>query len=166
MASLRLGHEMWSFVPSTGRVQQVPETMMLSAWMGSDWSNDDMVRDSSLLDDYRIQLCEVVEHEGGPAYKLDLRPRKGREVSWAKQIVTVRKGGVDDLMPLVQEYYSRRAGALVLARTMHFSDHRQMGGRACRRGWSYNPPVAPGIARRCGTSPLRMTSKSRNGCSL
>ena len=134
--------------------------------MGSDWSNDDMVRDSSLLDDYRIQLCEVVEHEGGPAYKLDLRPRKGREVSWAKQIVTVRKGGVDDLMPLVQEYYSRRAGALVLARTMHFSDHRQMGGRACRRGWSYNPPVAPGIARRCGTSALRMTSKSRNGCSL
>ena len=117
---------------------------MLSAWMGSDWSNDDMVRDSSLLEDYRIQLCKVIEHEGAPAYQLDLRPRKGREVTWAKQVATVRKGGENDLMPLVQEYYSRRAGELVLARTMHFSDHRVMGGRRVPARMVLQPAGRPG----------------------
>ncbi len=61
VSSLRLGNKMWSFVPSTGRVQQVPESMMLGSWMGSDWSNDDLVRESSLLEDYRVRSCKLTD---------------------------------------------------------------------------------------------------------
>ena len=129
VASLRLGNKMWSFVPSTGRVQQVPESMMLGSWMGSDWTNDDMVRESSWQDDFRIQSCKIIEHEGAPAYQVDLRARKGREVTWDKVVTTAHRGGENDFMPISQEFFSRRAGELVLARTMHFSDYGDMGDR-------------------------------------
>lgn len=144
VASLRLGNKMWSFVPSTGRVQQVPESMMLSSWMGSDWTNDDLVRESSLLDDYRSVGCKVVNHDGDKAYRIDLRSRKGREVAWNKIIAIVRKGGENDLMPLVQEYYSKRAGELVLARTMSFSAFRVMGGKRMPSRWVLTPAGRPG----------------------
>lgn len=128
VASLMLGNKMWSFVPSTGRVQQVPESMMLGSWMGSDWTNDDVVRETSLLDDYRVVSSTTFEHEG-PACKMVLEPRSGREVTWPRLVVVTRRGGEDDLMPLREEFYSRRAGELVLARVMTFSNFQVMGGR-------------------------------------
>jgi hypothetical protein len=128
VASLMLGSKMWSFVPSTGRVQQVPESMMLGSWMGSDWTNDDVVRETSLLDDYRVVSSTPFEHEG-PACKMVLEPRSGREVTWPRLVMVTRRGGEDDLMPLREEFYSRRAGELVLARVMTFSGFQAMGGR-------------------------------------
>jgi hypothetical protein len=128
VASLRLGTKMWSFVPSTGRVQQVPESMMLGSWMGSDWTNDDVVRETSLLDDYRVTSSTSIDHEG-PACQMTLEPRTGREVTWPRLVFVSRRGGEDDLMPLREEFYSRRAGELVLARVMTFSAFQVMGGR-------------------------------------
>ncbi len=128
VASLRLGNKMWSFVPNTGRVQQVPESMMLGSWMGSDWTNDDLVKDTSLLEDYRATSCQYVDLEG-PAYRVELQARKGRELSWDKMIIFARRGGENDLLPLRQEFFSKRAGELVLSRTMRFADFRDMGGR-------------------------------------
>jgi hypothetical protein len=129
VASLRLGGKMWSFVPSTGRVQQVPESMMLGSWMGSDWTNDDLVRESSLLDDYRAKACTFGSNEGGQAYRIELEARPGSEVAWSKLVLLVRRGGPDDLLPLREEFFSLRAGELVLARTMTFSEFGEMGGR-------------------------------------
>jgi hypothetical protein len=143
VASLRLGNKMWSFVPSTGRVQQVPESMMLGSWMGSDWTNDDLVKDSSLRDDYTIQGCKVIDLDG-PAYEIDLRPRKGREVTWDRIVTVVRRGGENDLMPLKQDFYSRRAGELVLARTMEFSEFRELGGRRLPARMTLQPSGRPG----------------------
>ncbi len=144
VGSLRLGTKMWSFVPSTGRVQQVPESMMLGSWMGSDWTNDDMVRESSYTDDYRVRSCRVVDHEGGPAYQMDLAARPGVEVAWPKMVLLVRRGGQNDLMPLRQEFYSRRAGEMVLARTMTFADFREMGGRRIPTRMTLEPAGRPG----------------------
>ncbi len=144
VASLRLGTKMWSFVPSTGRVQQVPESMMLGSWMGSDWTNDDMVRESSWQEDYQIRSCKVIEHEGNPAYKLDLRSRPGREVSWNKVVSIHHRGGENDLLPIQQEFYSKRAGELVVARTMSFSDYRVMDDRRIPTRMTLSPAGRPG----------------------
>jgi len=143
VSSLRLGNKMWSFVPSTGRVQQIPESMMMGSWMGSDWTNDDLVRESSLLDDYRVTSCKQVEHEG-PAYRIEVRPRPGKEVTWPKLVVFARRGGENDLLPLRQEYFSRRAGELVLARHMTFSAHREMGGIRIPSRMVLQPAGRPG----------------------
>src|SRR4030042_927662 len=95
VAPLRIGNSMWSFVPSPGRVQQVPESMMLGSWMGSDWTNDDMVRESSLLDDYRATGCRVVDREGRKALRVELQARPGREGAWANLVALVHHGGED-----------------------------------------------------------------------
>lgn len=143
VASLRLGNKMWSFVPSTGRVQQVPESMMLGSWMGSDWTNDDMVREASLTADYRSKSCKQVDHNG-PAYRVELVAKKGRNVAWQKLVLTSRRGGDNDLMPLQQEYFSTRAKQLVLARTMTFSDFRVMGGKRIAARMVLQPAGRPG----------------------
>jgi len=88
-----------------------------------------MVRESSWEEDFRIQSCKVVEHEGMPAYKVNLRARKGREVTWDKVVTTAYRGGENNFMPISQEFFSTRAGELVLARTMSFFDYGDMGGR-------------------------------------
>lgn len=144
VASLRLGNKMWSFVPSTGRVQQVPESMMLGSWMGSDWTNDDLVRESSLREDYRSTGCTIVERDGGPAYRVELEAQSGRDVAWSKLVAFVRRGGPDDMLPIRQEFYSRRAGELVLARSMLFSDFREMGGRRLPARMVLEPAGRPG----------------------
>lgn len=143
VASLRLGNKMWSFVPSTGRVQQVPQSMMLGSWMGSDWTNDDVVRETSLLDDYRVVRTKATNLEGA-ACQIELQPRKGREVTWPKIVITTRNGGENDLLPLKQEFFSRRAGELVLARTMHFSAYQDMGGRRIASRMILEPAGRPG----------------------
>ena len=135
---------MWSFVPSTGRVQQVPESMMLGSWMGSDWTNDDLVRGSSWSDDYRVQSCEEIDFEGTPAYRIDLRARPGREISWNKVISIHTRGGENNNLPLKQEFYSSRAGELVLARSMSFADVREMGGRRIPTQMVLEPAGRPG----------------------
>jgi hypothetical protein len=144
VASLRLGTKMWSFVPSTGRVQQVPDSMMLGSWMGSDWTNDDMVRESSYVDDYRVGACKVVDHQGGSAYEIHLKARSEAEVAWQKLVMFVRHGGENDLQPLRTEYYSTRAGQMVLARSMIFSDSREMGGRRIPTKMTLEPEGRPG----------------------
>jgi hypothetical protein len=117
---------------------------MLGSWMGSDWTNDDMVRESSLLEDYRATSCRVVDHAGGKAYRVELQAKRGREVAWAKMVSHVRQGGADDLMPLQHQYYSRRAGELVLARTMTFSDVRTFGDRRVPARMVLEPEGRPG----------------------
>ena len=144
VASLRLGAKMWSFVPSTGRVQQVPESMMLGSWMSSDWTNDDMVRESSYTDDYSVRSCKVVDHEGGSAYQIHLAARPEADVAWAKLVMFVRRGGENDLLPLRTEFYNTRAGQMVLARAMIFSDFREMGGRRIATRMVLEPEGRPG----------------------
>jgi hypothetical protein len=129
VASLRLGTKMWNFVPSTGRVQQVPESMMLGSWMGSDWTNDDLVRESSYVDDYRVRGCKLVEHDGEPAYEVHLRARPEADVAWQKLVMISRRGGQNDMLPLQHRFFNTRAGEMVLARTMDFSNVRVMDDR-------------------------------------
>ena len=144
VASLRLGQKMWSFVPSTGRVQQVPESMMMGSWMGSDWTNDDLARESSLLDDYRVTSTTPVDVDGTPACKISVAPRPGREVTWPKMVSYHYRSGENQHIAIKQEFYSRRAGELVLARTMEFSAIREMGGRRLPSRMVLQPAGRPG----------------------
>ncbi|MDZ7808203.1 MAG: outer membrane lipoprotein-sorting protein [Gracilimonas sp.] len=55
-AFLKRGNEIWNWVPSVGRTIKMPPSMMMQSWMGSDFTNDDLVRESSSVTDY--------DHEG------------------------------------------------------------------------------------------------------
>ena len=59
VATLRVENEMWNYLPKTNKVMKVPPSMMMSSWMGSDFTNDDLVKEFSLFEDYSYELIDV-----------------------------------------------------------------------------------------------------------
>lgn len=84
---LKIDNTMWQYVPRIERIIRIPASMMLQSWMGSDFTNDDLVRESSLYDDYTSRLLRESESE----YEIELLPVEGAAVVWGKIIMTVSK---------------------------------------------------------------------------
>lgn len=90
---LKRGREAWQFVPAIDRVIKIPPSMMLQSWMGSDFTNDDVVRSDSLVVDYTHAILEEREEEGGVGYwVIEAIPKPEAPVVWGRVVVTVRKG--------------------------------------------------------------------------
>lgn len=138
IGSLRIGAEMWNYLPNVERIIKIPPSMMLQPWMGSDFTNDDLVKESSILEDYTHRLLEEVQLDGTAVLRIEAVPRPEAAVVWGRIVYWVRRG---DTMPLKQEYFSER-GELV--RVMTFSEVRQVGGRRLPTRWEMRPTAKPG----------------------
>jgi outer membrane lipoprotein-sorting protein len=138
IGSLRIGAEMWNYLPNIERTIKIPPSMMLQPWMGSDFTNDDLVKQSSAVDDYTQRVLRTETADGAAAYVVEALPKPDAAVVWGKILYWVRKS---DFIPLRQEYYSER-GELV--RVMSFSEVRQMGGRTVPTKWEMRPNEKPG----------------------
>ena len=136
IGSLRIGAEMWNYLPNVERTVKIPPSMMLQPWMGSDFTNDDLVKSSSIVDDY---TSRILREESG-AYVLELVPKPDAAVVWGKILYWVRK---TDSIPLKEEFYDERG---TLVRVMTFSEVRPMGGRAIPTRWEIRPSDKPGNA--------------------
>ncbi len=123
IATLKAGQEVWNYLPRVDRTIKVPSSMMMGSWMGSHFTNDDLVKESTLADDYEIEI----EFEGArgdvDVWEFLLLPRPEAPVVWGKIRYQVRR---DDLMPTWARYYDESDE---LIRTMTFSEHLVMGGR-------------------------------------
>ncbi len=107
--------------------------MMMQAWMGSDFTNDDLVKESSIVEDYLHRLTGEVKMDGFDAYRIEAVPKPDAPVVWDKILYWVRKG---DYVPLRQEFYSER-GELI--RVMTFSEIKETGGRVIPTLWRMRP---------------------------
>ena len=123
IASLQRGKNMWNYLPRAAMVVRIPESMMFSSWMGSDFTNDDLIGISSIVRDYTASLIKTITSNGIKKAAIQLKPKPNVAVVWGKLIMWVR---VKDLQPLKQEYYNEK-GKLV--RYMEFAEHKMMGGR-------------------------------------
>lgn len=123
VASLKRKEQMWNYMPRAEMVMQIPSSMMLSSWMGSDFTNDDLVRSSDLLRDYQARIRKIVTKDGVSQAELVLKPRPQAPVVWGKLVLWVRSA---DLQPLRQEYYNEEGKMM---RVMEFEQHKIMGGR-------------------------------------
>lgn len=119
---LKVGNEMWQYLPKVRRTIKIPPSMMLASWMGSDFTNDDLARESSLLKDYSHKLIEMTELDGISVYQLELVPKTDAAVVWDKILLKCST----DFIPLQEEYFDE-SGQLV--RTIKFSDIKIMGDR-------------------------------------
>lgn len=137
IGSLRIGAEMWNYLPNVERTIKIPPSMMLQPWMGSDFTNDDLVKSSSIVDDYSSKILREEAFAGAPAYVLELIPKSDAAVVWGRILYWV---GKRDLMPLKEEFYDER-GALV--RTMSFSEVKPLGGRTIPTRWEVRPADKP-----------------------
>jgi outer membrane lipoprotein-sorting protein len=135
IGSLRIGAEMWNYLPNVERIVKIPPSMMLQPWMGSD---DDLVKESSILDDYTHKVLGVSPFDGQPSYQVEAIPKAEAAVVWGRIVYWVRRS---DFIPLKQEFYSER-GELV--RVMTFSEVRSVGGRTLPTRWEMRPSARPG----------------------
>jgi outer membrane lipoprotein-sorting protein len=91
--TLKRKNEVWNWIPSVQRVIKLPPSMMLQSWMGSDFTNDDLVRQSSIVEDYTHTLNGEETIEGRACWKITLVPHPEAGVVWGKVIMWITKEG-------------------------------------------------------------------------
>ncbi len=136
-ATLKVQRDIWNYLPRVDRTIKVPGAGMGGAWMGSHFTYDDLVRESSLVDDFDIRLAFEGARRGDEIWELGLTPRPEAPVVWSRVELEVRKR---DRMPLRMRYFDDRGR---LARTMAFSNFRTMGGRLVPTEMSMHPEDRP-----------------------
>ena len=122
-ATLKAHNEIFNYLSNTDRTIKITSGMMMGSWMGSHFTNDDLVKESRLTEDYDPAITFEGERDGEVIWEFTLTPRPDAAVVWGRQEYVVRQR---DRMP-VQVRYFDEDGALM--RTMTFGDYRQMGGR-------------------------------------
>ena len=122
VATLRLKSEMWNYLPHANKIIKIPPSMMMSSWMGSDFTNDDLVKEFTLIDDYRYEFTRP-EGERPELLYVALTPKEGVPVVWGKIIAAVRR---DDYIPVWDRYYDEKGR---LMRVIDFKDVKRFGDR-------------------------------------
>lgn len=120
---LKIDNEMWQYIPRVNRVIKIPPSMMMQSWMGSDFTNDDLVKESSIATDYTHKLLGDEQIDGFDAYKIELTPRPKAAVVWGGVIEWVRKS---DYVPLRADFYNERGERV---RTLTYSEIKKMDDR-------------------------------------
>jgi outer membrane lipoprotein-sorting protein len=120
---LKRGSEMWSWNPSISRLIKLPPSIMSQGWMGSDYTNDDILRESSVVTDYVHEIVGEENFYGRLCYKIKMTARENASIVWGKQIRWIDK---KDFLVLKAELYDEDG---YLVRTETGSDIKTMDGR-------------------------------------
>lgn len=136
--TLKRKNEVWNWLPSVQRVIKLPPSMMLQSWMGSDFTNDDLVRQSSIIDDYTHTLLGEESIEGRPCWKVSLVPRPEAGVVWGKVIMWISKEGY---LQLRTDFYDEEG---LQVRTFTGSMIRKFGDRTLPAHFEMVPVNEPG----------------------
>jgi hypothetical protein len=81
---LKRKNDMWNWMPNISRMIKIPPSMMAQNWMGSDFTNDDLVKMNSLVEDYDHKLLGEETIEGYSCYKIEMIPKPEAAVVWGK----------------------------------------------------------------------------------
>ena len=137
-ATLRADQEVWNYLPRVDRTLKLPSSMMAGSWMGSHFTNDDLVKESRLVDDYEIEIEFNGTRDGVDVWEFLLVPLPEAPVVWGKIRYQVRK---ENLLPTWTRYYDESDE---LIRTMTFSENRMMGSRLVPTVMTIRPADKPG----------------------
>ncbi len=120
---LKRKKEVWNWIPAIERNIKLPPSMMSQSWMGTDFTNDDLVKEASIVEDYTHSFLPNAVIDGRDCYQVQMTPKPEAAVVWGKVLLWVDK---KEFIILHGEYYDE-SGKLV--NTMHASDIRELGGR-------------------------------------
>ncbi len=136
--TLKIGNEMWNYLKNTETTIKVPPSMMLQSWNGSDFTNDDLVRESNLSADYTQSIIDEENISSETFWKIELDPKPNAAVVWGKLYYWVRKS---DYMPSDIQYYDEKGN---LVREMTFSDVKKFGKRKIPSEWTLENKLKSG----------------------
>lgn len=120
---LKRESEMWNWVPNIERMIKLPPSMMMQSWMGSDFTNDDLVRESSIVTDYTHKIIGEETINGYESCKIELIPLPDAPVVWGKVLMWISK---DEFYWLRSEFYDEDN---ILVNTETLSDIKKMDDR-------------------------------------
>ncbi len=122
-ATLKSENNIYSYLPKTDRTIRLTSGMMMGSWMGSHFTNDDLVRESRMEDDYDPLITFEGERDGIKILEFTLTPKPDAPVVWGRIEAIVTAG---DYMPIRYYYYDEDMN---IARTFIFSEVEQLAGR-------------------------------------
>ncbi len=122
VATLRIKNEMWNYLPKVNKTMKISPSMMMGSWMGSDFTNDDLVRESSLIEDYTYQMVTPEDASKDLLY-VELIPKEDSSIVWGKIITAVR---AKDYIPIWQHFYDEKGK---LMRVLNFKEVKKFGGK-------------------------------------
>jgi len=99
---LKRQNDLWSWNPTISKMIKLPASMMSQGWMGSDYSNDDILKESSIVVDYTHKVIGSEKIEGYDCYKIEMIPKPQANIVWGKLIKWISK---TDYLQLKSEYY-------------------------------------------------------------
>ena len=126
--TLKKGREMWMYNPKVNRVIKIPPSMMSQSWQGSDFSNNDLAKTDSLINDYTHSVASTETRDAKKIYFIESIPKPGAPVVWGKLNLTIREDGV-----LLSETFFDEDGEPVKILTC--SQVEMMGGRLFPKIW-------------------------------
>lgn len=112
--------------------------MMSQSWLGSDFTNDDLLREASVINDYEHTVVGEEQINGYDAWKVELIPKEEAAVVWGKVNIWVSK---EHYLELKAEFYDEDG---YLKNTMNLTNIRQMGGRLLPTRWEMVPAEEEG----------------------
>ena len=138
LATLRVDKNVWNFLPKVKRVVKIPSSMMSSSWMGSHFTNDDLVKQSRMAEDYTFSITFEGMKDGKEIIEVTCLPNKEAAIVWGKVEVVVY---ADDYLPLRMIYYDED---LLLSRTLEFTNIEMMDGKMIPTMMNMIPTDEPG----------------------
>jgi len=126
--TLKRGRDMWTYNPKVNRVIKIPPSMMSQAWLGSDFSNNDLAKSDSIIEDYTHTIVKTETHENQTVYVIQSIPIPQAPVVWGMQVLKIR----EDHILLAQEFYDEEKK---LVKAMTGSRIEMLGGKRFPRVW-------------------------------
>ena len=117
-ATLKVDDQIWNYLPKVDRTIKVPGSMMSGAWMGSHFSNNDLVREVRFSEDYDCSLKDEQD-----SHRITCIPHEDTPVVWGRVELDINKASE---LPTATRYYDERGN---LARTMTYEDVREFAGK-------------------------------------
>ncbi len=126
--TLKVGREMWTYNPKINRVIKLPPSMMSQAWMGSDFSNNDLAKSDSLIVDYEHRLTGAETVNGHKHYYITSIPHPEAPVVWGMLKLIIR----DDHIMLREEFFDEDRQSV---KVLTLEEIAPLGGRPYPRTW-------------------------------
>lgn len=137
IATLKVKENIWNYLPKINRVTKVPSSMMSGSWMGSHFTNDDLVKESTFEDDYDSSITFEGERDGRAIYEMTSIPKPDAAVVWGKVVMLIEQ---QTLAPFKAFYYDEEG---LLVRTLIFDMPQQIAGRTIPMRMSLQPEDKP-----------------------
>ena len=135
-ATLKVEKNLWNYLPRIKLTFRIAPSMMLASWMGSDFTNDDLVKETSYRNDYAYTLIGPSEKPAGWRVRFDAKP--GVVGLWKRFELVLSPSG---RLPLAARYFDRKDRH---SRTISWTDVKVFDGKLVPAHLTLVPVDKPG----------------------